>query len=147
MLTDQLSEDLKQAQLSRDEIKVSTLRLLISEIKNAQIQKRGDLSDADVISIVQREAKKRKEAIEAFRKGGREDSAVKEEVELRLLESYLPAQLSTEELTKVVEDSIKITGATSIQDIGKVMGTVMGKVSGRADGGMVSSIVKDKLAK
>ena len=146
-MLDKIQSDLKQAQLSRDEIKVSTLRLLISEIKNAEIAKGNNLEDQDIISVIQKEAKKRKEAIVAFRAGGREESAVKEESELKVLENYLPAQISTEELTKIVEESINEQGATSIQDMGKVIGAVMGKVAGRADGGTVSALVKEKLAK
>jgi len=155
MLLEQIQTDLKNAQLARDEIKVSTLRLLLSEVKNAEIAKNspaesrppaGGLSDEDIISVVQREVKKRKEAAIAFRSGGREESAVKEEAELKVLESYLPAQLSDEELTKLVEETIHEVGATSVADMGKVIGAVMGKVKGKADGGMVSSLVKEKLA-
>lgn len=141
-----LQEDLKQAQLARDEIKVSTLRLLISEIKNAEIAKGGGLSDEDVISVIQREVKKRKEAALGFRQGAREESAQKEEAEQKVLESYLPSQLGVDQLTKIVEDSINELGATGMQDMGKVMGVVMGKVKGQADGGMVSNLVKQKLS-
>lgn len=147
MLLDQLQTDLKNAQLSRDEIKVSTLRLLLSEIKNAEISKGGILSDEDIIPIVQKEVKKRKEAAEAFKSGGREEAAGKEEAELKILESYLPSQLSNEELTKIVLDTINEVGASSIADMGKVMGVVMGKTKGQADGGVVSALVKEKLSK
>lgn len=150
-----IQEDLKQAQLARDEVKVSTLRLLLSEIHNAKIQKGGSpagpaggaggLSDQDVISVIQREVKKRKEAAAGFRSGGREDSSKKEEAEQKILEAYLPAQISNEELTKLVEDTINEVGATSLQDMGKVMGVVMGKVAGKADGGVVSALVREKL--
>ena len=145
-LTGQISSDLKEAQLARDEIKVSTLRLLLSEIHNTQIQKGADLLDEDVVSVVQKEAKKRKEAILGFRSGGREEQAKKEEAELAILESYLPKQLSNEVLTKIVEDSINEVGAKSLADMGKVMGMVMSKVKGQADGNTVSSIVKEKLS-
>jgi len=141
-------EDLKQAQLAKDETKVSTLRLLLSEIKNAEIAKglsAERLSDEEIATIVGREAKKRREAAEGFRKGDREESAQKEESELKVLESYLPAQLSNEELTNIVESSITETGAKSITDMGRVMGVVMGKVKGQADGGIVSQLVKEKL--
>lgn len=144
-MLDKIQSDLKQAQLARDEIKVSTLRLLISEIKNAEIAKGGELSEQDIISAIQKEAKKRKEAIAAFRAGGREEAAVKEEAELKVLESYLPAQISNEELTKIVDGIINETGATSIQDMGKVMGVVMGKVKGQAEGTAVSNLVKERL--
>ncbi len=145
MLLERLQEDLKQAQLAKDEVKISTLRLLISEIHNGEIQKGGTLEDREIISVVQREAKKRKEAAAGFRQGQREEQAQKEEAELKILESYLPSQLSNEELTKIVEDTINELGANSLQDMGKVMGTVMGKVKGQTDGEVVSGIVREKL--
>jgi uncharacterized protein len=144
---DQIQTDLKKAQLARDEVKVSTLRLLLSEIHNAQIQKGKDLTDQDVTVILQREAKKRKEAASGFRSGGREESALKEEAELKILQSYLPAQMLDEELTNIIQSSITELGATSIADIGKVMSVVMGKVKGRADGMTVSNLVKERLSK
>jgi len=143
-MLDKLQNDLKNAQLGLDEIKVSTLRLLLSEIHNAKIQK-GEVSEADVISVIQREVKKRKEAAEGFRQGGRQEQAGKEDTEAKILEGYLPAQLSDEELTEIVDGAIKELGATGISDMGKVIGAVMGKVSGQADGGRVSGIVKEKL--
>lgn len=146
-MLDQVQSDLKQAQLNRDEIKVSTLRLLLSEIKNAEIAKGGSLSDEDLVIVVQREVKKRKEAAEGFRKGGREEQAQTEEAELAVLQGYLPAQLSNDQLTKIVEDTINELGANSTADMGKVMGVVMGKVAGKADGGPVSSLVKERLSK
>ena len=146
MLIERLQEDLKSAQLARDEVKVSTLRLLLSEIKNAEIAK-GLLSDEDIISIIGREVKKRKEAAAGFRSGGREEQAQKEEAEQALLQSYLPAQLSNEELTKIVEESINEVGAKSPTEMGKVMAVVMGKVKGQAEGGAVSVLVKERLSK
>ncbi len=146
MLLDKIQSDLREAQLSRDETRVSTLRLLLSEIKNQEIAVGTVLSDEDVILLIRKEAKKRKEASTGFRSGGREDSALKEEAELKVLESYLPAQLPNEELTKIVEEVINEMGASSMADMGKVIGAVMGKVKGQADGGTVSSIVKEKLS-
>ena len=146
ILAPQISSDLKEAQLARDEVKVSTLRLLLSEIHNAQIQKGADLPDEEIILVVQKEAKKRKEAILGFRSGGREDQAKREEAELVILESYLPKQLSNEVLTKIVEDTIKEIGAKSLADMGKVIRGVMGKVKGQADGNTVSALVKEKLS-
>lgn len=145
MLLDQVQIDLRQAQLGRDELKVSTLRLLLSEIKNAEIAKGAALSDQDIILTIQREVKKRKEAAAGFRQGGRESGAQKEEAELKILEGYLPPQLSNEELTKLVQDTINELGAKTIGDMGKVVGVVMGKVAGRADGTTVSALVKEKL--
>ncbi len=145
MLTDDLQNDLKEAQLARDEIKVSTLRMLLSEIKNAEIAKSGQLDEAGITVVVQKEAKKRKEAAAGFRSGGREEAALKEEVELKVLEGYLPTQLSDEALTDLVDQAINEVGASGIQDMGKIVGLVMGKVTGQADGGRVSGIVREKL--
>lgn len=147
MLLDQIQNDLRQAQLGKDDVRISALRLLLSEIHNAEIEKGGVLSDEEIISVIQREVKKRKEAALGFRQGSREEAALKEETEQKALEAYLPARLSNEELTKIVEDSIKELGASSLQDMGKVMGVVMGKVKGQADGGMVSSLVRSALVK
>lgn len=146
MISEKLQEDLKQAQLARDEVKVSTLRLLFSEIKNTEIQKGNVLSDSDVVSVIQKEARKRRESIESFKAGSREDLVQKEQDELNILQTYLPAQLETLALTKLIEDTITEVGATTLADMGKVMSTVMGKVSGRADGEIVSQLVKQKLA-
>ncbi len=145
MLLITIQEDLKQAQFDREEVKISTLRLLLSEIHNVQIAKGQELSDQDVISIIQKETKRRSEAASGFRSGGREEQALKEEQELKILEGYLPAQLSTEELTNIVQQAINEIGATSLQDMGKVRGKVMGKVKGQADGNVVSGIVRGKL--
>lgn len=145
MMEDRIKQDLKQAQLAKDVIKTSVLRLLLSEIHNTQIQKGQVLSDEEVLAVIRRELKKRQEAVASFLKAGRSQAANKEQQEATILEIYLPAQLENEELTKLVEDSIKEVGATSLQDLGKVMGVVMDKVAGRADGGTVSQMVRQKL--
>lgn len=147
MLIDQIHSDLKQSQLQRQETEVSTLRMLLSEISYAQISKGEELTDADIIQVTQKEIKKRKEAAEGFRQGGRAESAEKEEKEAVILQKYLPEQISDEELTKIVETAINDMGAKSTADMGKVIGAVMSKVTGRADGGRVSALVKDKLIK
>lgn len=146
MLIEQLQSDLKNAQLSRDEMKVSVLRLILSELKNKEIDKGQTLSDEDVVVVLQREAKKRKEAATGFRSGSREESALKEEEELKIIQSYLPAGMSSEQLSQIVESTISELGATSLADMGKVMSAVMGKVKGQADGGTVSALVKQKLS-
>lgn len=146
-MIDQLQNDLKNAQLSRDGVQVSTLRLLLSEIKNAQIAKGEKLSDEEIITLLQKEVKKRQQAASSFRSGKREDLALKEETEAKYLENYLPAKLQVEELTKIVLDIINEVGAKNMQDMGKVMAAVMVVVKGRAEGSMVSSLVKEKLSK
>ena len=146
-MVDKISADLKNAQLARDEVKTSTLRLLLSEIKNAEIEKGGVLGDEEIVSIVQKEIKKRKEAALGFRSGAREEQAQKEDSEAAILQAYLPSQLSTEELTKIIEESINELGANSVADMGKVIGVVMGKVKGQAEGGVVSGLVKERLSR
>lgn len=145
MILEQLQKDLHEAQLSKNELKVNTLRMLISELKNMQIQKGNTLEEADVHSVLKKELKKRQEAYEAFSKAGREEMAGNESAEAEVIRTYLPEQLSTEELTSLVEEAIKELGASSIQDMGRVIGAVMQKAGGRADGGEVSRLVKDKL--
>ncbi len=146
-MQEKLQEDLKQAQLTRDEVKVSTLRLLISEINNEKIKKGGELEENEIQKVISRELKKRKEAAAGFRQGNREEAALKEESEAKILESYLPEQLSDEELTNLIEASINNLGAKNISDMGRVIGEVMSKAQGKAEGGRVSIIVKEKLSK
>ncbi|KKS64826.1 hypothetical protein A3A14_04140 [Candidatus Daviesbacteria bacterium RIFCSPLOWO2_01_FULL_43_38] len=145
MLIDDLQADLKSAQLAKDTVKVETLRLLLSEGTYARISKGGDLTDADLVSLIQREVKKRKEATESFKAGNRPELALKEEKEAEVLMHYLPEQLSDEELSKIIEEVINETGAASVSEMGKVIGAVMPKVAGKADGGRVSALVKQKL--
>ncbi len=140
-----LQADLKEAQLKKDTLTTATLRLLLSEIHNSEIQTGQSLSEAQIISVIQREAKKRAEAAEAFKKAGREEATEKEESELKILQAYLPAMLSTEELTRIVKETITEVGATSLSDMGQVMSAVMAKVAGKADGFAVSSLVKENL--
>lgn len=145
MLKDQIQADLRQAQLGKDSVKVDTLRLLWSALRYGEIDQGKEFTDVDVISVVQREIKKRKEAAEGFRQGGREEQAAKEEAEAQILSKYLPTQLSDEELNQIIEEAVKETGASSIADMGKVIGLVMSKVVGQAEGARVSAMVKEKL--
>lgn len=147
-MENKIREDLKQAQLNRDEVKVSTLRLLISELTYAKVAKKVEtLSDEDLISVIQKAVKQRKESIESFKKGAREDLASKEEAELAILQTYLPEQISDEELTSLVRESINEIGATSMADMGKVIGLVIGKVGQKAEGSRVSALVRENLTK
>lgn len=145
MLKDQIQKDLQQAQLEKDEVKVSTLRLLWSELRYAEINGGKELTDEDVLGVISREIKKRREAAESFNKGGRVSQAEKEELEMQILSAYLPAQLSDEELAVIVDEAIAQTGASSISDMGKVIGAVMGKAAGRVEGARVSEMVKQRL--
>lgn len=145
MQLDKIQSDLKIAQLAKDELKTSTLRLLLAEIHNQEIQNRAPLDEEGIVSVIQREVKKRKEAANGFRAGGRDEQAIREDEEAKILQEYLPAQISDEELTNLVSGTITELGATSLADMGKVIGVVMDKVAGKADGGRVSALVKEKL--
>lgn len=145
MLLDQLKEDLVTAQKERNETKVSTLRFLLAQMTNARIAKGSDLTDEEIVDQIAKEVKRHKESIEAFQKGSRNDLAEKEVAELKILESYLPEQLSEDELRQIVGLAVSQTGASSIQDMGKVIGMVMGKVKGKADGATVSRLAREAL--
>jgi hypothetical protein len=157
MITDTIKKQIIEAMKAKNEIRLSTLKLLSSELHNAKIEKRasgpgGDLNEKEEIEVVRREAKKRKEAIEALRQAQGKltrsdigDRISKEEKELEILKGFLPKDLSKEELRKIVDETIAKTGAASLQEMGRVIGAVMGKVKGRAEGGRVAKMVKSKL--
>jgi uncharacterized protein YqeY len=147
-MIDKIKKDLQEAQKAKEELKVSTLRLLLGAIKNFEIAKQGTsyvASDEEIASVVKKEVRQRKEAIEQFKAGGRNDLVEKETKELEILQKYLPEQLSEEEIQKLVDEKIKETGARSPADIGKVMGVLSGELKGKADMSLVSSIVKRSL--
>ena len=137
-----LVESLKQ----KEEVKTSTLRLVISEVNNAKIKKGKDLEDEEILEVIKKEAKKRQESIAAFKQGERADLAEKEEKELAILKTYLPEPISDEELLKIVDSQISEVGARDMKDLGKVMSAVLSKVKGRAEGSAVAIIVKSKLS-
>ncbi|RMA97023.1 GatB/YqeY domain-containing protein [Hydrogenothermus marinus] len=141
-----LQNEMKQALKSGDKERLSVIRMLVSEIKKFQIDSKKELTDEEIIQVLQRYAKQRKEAAKQYREAGREDLAQKEEKEYEIVSSFLPEQLTEEEIKKIVEETIKEVGASSIKDMGKVMQAVMPKVKGRADGSVVSKIVKEKLS-
>jgi uncharacterized protein YqeY len=138
--------DLKKAMLARDGERRDALRLILASLKSAEKELQRPLSDDEELQVLQRERKRRVEAAEAFRSGGREKQAEGEERELAVLEEFMPEPLSEEELEEIVDDAIAEVGATSLRDIGRVMADVMPQVSGRADGSVVSQIVREKLA-
>lgn len=148
MLKEKLREDLKKAMFAKDEVSVSTLRMLISAIGYYEIQKGGagyEATDEDIESVIAKEVKQRRDAIEQFMAGGREDLVGKETKEMAVLEQYLPAQMSEDEVRRHVDEAITKVGATSQQDMGKVMGVLMQVTKGKADGSLVSKIVREKL--
>ena len=141
-----LQQQLKQAMIAKDELKLSTLRMLLSAVQASETQgEKHDATEEEIAGLVGREIKRRKEAIEEFTKGGREDLAKKEHQELEILEAYLPPQLSPEEVEGIVKQAIQSTGAASAADFGKAMKEVSAKTKGRADGKMVSELVKKLL--
>lgn len=149
MLKQTLQEDLKQSMLAKEELKTSVLRMLLSAINYYEIQKGGagyEATDEDVLSVIQKEAKQRRESIEQFKQAARQDLVDKETKELEILQVYLPAQMSEDEIREIVKETIREIGATTVVDMGKVMQALMPKTKGKVDGGLVSRIVKDSLA-
>ena len=144
-----LQEDLKQSMLARNELKTSVLRMLISAINYYEIQKGGagyQASEEDIMTVIQNQAKQRRDSIEQFKTANRQELVDKETKELEILGAYLPEQMNEEEITKLVKEAITQTGATSMQDMGKLMGALMPKIKGKADGNVVNSIVRKELA-
>jgi uncharacterized protein YqeY len=141
-----IEADLKAARLARDDQLRDALSLILNALRQAEKELQRPLSDEEELQVLQRERKRRVEAAEAFRDGGREDRAEAEERELVVLESYMPELLSEEEIEEIIDDVISEVGATSIRDMGRVMAGVMHQVSGRADGSQVNQLVKEKLA-
>lgn len=146
MITDTIKKQIVEAMKAKDELRVSTLKLLSSALYNAQIKKREKLSETEELEIVRREAKQRKDAIEAYEKAGAKERAEKENKELQILQEYLPKDLSDEELGKIVDEVISSIEATDMKDMGKAIGAVLGKCKGQADGKKVSEMVRSKLS-
>lgn len=144
-LSEKLQEDLRSAIFAKDELKVSTIRFLIADMKNFKIEKQRDLTDEDVVSLLERQVKRHRESIEGFEKGNRAEMAEKEKKELEILQTYLPAQISAEEIEKAVLEAVTSTGASSPQDMGKVMGA-LAHLRGKADFSVISQLVKEKLS-
>ena len=145
-LVERVEEELRAARLARDDDRRDALSLILNALRDAQKELQRPLSDDEELQVFQRERKRRLEAAEAFRAGGREERAEDEEYELEVLEEFMPEPLSEDELEEIVDDVISEVGATSIRDMGRVMAGVMHQVSGRADGSHVSQLVKEKLA-
>jgi len=141
-----LEGELKDAMVARDAERRNTLRLILASLRGAEKELQRPLHDDEELQVLQRERKRRREAAEGFRAGGREDQADAEERELAVLEEFMPEPLSEEDLEEIVDDAIAEVGATSMRDFGRVMADVMPQVSGRADGSAVSQLVREKLA-
>ncbi|MER3410374.1 MAG: aspartyl-tRNA amidotransferase [Thermoleophilia bacterium] len=137
---------LKQAMKERDAARRDALRLILNALRGAEKELRRPLHEEEELQVLQRERKRRQEAIEAYRAAGREEQARAEEYELEVLEEFMPEPLTEEELERIIDDVIAEVGATSLRDLGRVMADVMPQVAGRADGALVSQIVREKLA-
>ena len=144
-LLERLGEDLKQALKAKDAVRVSTLRLARAALHNTEIQRGRPLTDEEAQEVLRLEARRRKEAIEAFRRAGREEMAHREELELAVLLEYLPTPLSEEELRRIVQEAIQRLGASTERDVGRVIGAVMREVRGRAEGRDVERLVREAL--
>ena len=142
----EIETELKEARLARDVERRDALALLLSSLRSAQKELQRELSDDEALQVLQRERKKRAEAMEAYDAAGREEQADREEFELDVIEEFMPEPLSEDDLEEIVDNVIAEVGATSIRDLGRVMADVMPQVSGRADGSTVSQLVREKLA-
>ncbi|MBX3683690.1 MAG: GatB/YqeY domain-containing protein [Thauera sp.] len=140
-----ITDDMKDAMRARDTARLSTIRLLLAAIKQREVDERITLDDAQVIAVLEKMVKQRRESITQFEAGGRADLVAKETAELALLQGYLPAQLSDAELDALISAAIAQTGAASIKDMGKVMGIVKGQAAGKADMGTVGARIKARL--
>lgn len=138
-----LDNALKDAMKARDTVALDTIRAVIAELKKQDVKKIW--ADEEIHAVIQKAVKQRKDSIESFRSGNREDLAKVEEAQIAILEKFMPAQMGEAEVAKLVEEAVSATGAAGAKDMGKVMGWLMPKVKGKADGGMVNRLVKAKL--
>ncbi len=147
-LKSQLMDDMKAAMKAKEagKQKLSVIRMVRSAIRQTEIDGKKELNDNDIIALISKEVKMRKDSVEEFQKGGRQDLVDQTEAEIAVLMPYLPKQLSEDEVRELVKEAIASTGASTVKDMGKVMGVLMPKVKGRADGKMVNTIVKELLA-
>ncbi len=144
-LKNQITQDMKSAMKAGDKDRLKTVRLMMAAIKQVEVDQRVELDDAGVLSVLDKMVKQRRDSVEQFEKGGRDDLAAIEKAEIEVLENYLPEQLSADELAALVDEVIAATGAEGMRDMGKVMGQIKAKAAGRADMGAVSATVKERL--
>ncbi|MGM0639935.1 MAG: GatB/YqeY domain-containing protein [Thermotogota bacterium] len=140
-----LMEDMKNYMKEKNKIALNTVKMVNAEIKKQEIDKQKELSDEEIISIIEKQIKNRKDSAEQYRNAGRDELANQEEEEIKVLMKYLPEQMNKEEIEKIVDEVIKEVGAENKTDFGKVMGKIMPKVKGKADGTLVKKIVQEKL--
>ena len=145
-LRDKLTEDMKTAMKARDQERLDALRLALAAVKQREVDERITLDDAGVIAVIEKMIKQRRDSIAQYEKAARQDLADREKFEIRVIETYLPQQLSPSEIDAIVAETVTATGAQGPQDMGKVMGAVKPRLAGRADMGKVSALVKARLA-
>jgi uncharacterized protein YqeY len=146
-LQEKIQSDIADAMRSKEALKLGVLRMMKAAVKNKEIEKMKPLEEAEVLTVLNSLVKQRKDSIEQFRKGGREELAQKEEAEIKIIETYLPAGASEDDIRLAVEEAIQETGASSVKDMGKVMKATLTRLAGKtADGSKVSQMVKEKLA-
>ncbi len=145
-LKDTLTADMKSALKAGDKDRLTVVRLILADIKRVEVDSRQELDDTGVLSVIEKAVKQRRDSIEQFTQGGREDLAANEQSELDVIQGYLPEQLSEEDLDALIDEVIAATGAESIRDMGKVMGAIKAKAAGKADMGAVGARVKSRLA-
>ncbi len=145
-IQERLTEAMKEAMKAKASLRLNTIRMMRTAIKNREIDARAELTEQEAISVLSTLVKQRRESAEAYRNGGREDLAVKEEQELAVVQEFLPAQLDEAEIRELIEKAVAETGASSMKDMGKVMKLVSAQTTGRADGRLVSELVKARLA-
>jgi uncharacterized protein len=141
-----IEDELKQAMRAREQERTDTLRMTLASLRSAEKELQRPLKEDEELQVLQRERKRRNEAADAFREGGRAEHADKEERELAVIEEFMPEPMSEEDVEQIIDDAIAETGATSLRDLGRVMADVMPQVAGRADGSTVSQLVREKLA-
>lgn len=146
-LKQQITEDMKAAMRAKDTARLGAIRLLLAAIKQREVDERIELSDADVVAIIEKMNKQRRDSISQYESAGRQDLADVEKFEMSVLKDYMPQQLSEAEIGSAVADAIALTGAAGPQDMGKVMGMLKPKLAGRADMGKVSALIKAQLSK
>jgi len=146
LLRAQITEDMKTAMRAKDAQRLSAIRLLLASLKQREVDERIELTDADVLAIIEKMIKQRRDSIEQFEKGGRQDLADKEQFEITVLQGYMPAAMSAAEVDAAVTEAISSSGAKLMADMGKVMALLNPRLAGRADMGKVSALVKAKLS-
>jgi uncharacterized protein YqeY len=146
-IQEKIQAQMTEAMRNKDQLRLGVLRMMKTAIKNKEIEKMKPLDDGEAVAVLNTLVKQRKDSIDQFRKGGREELAQKEEAEIKIIEEYLPAAASEDDIRKAIKEAIQETGASSIKDMGKVMKATLGRLAGKsADGSRVSQLVKEKLS-